>query len=71
MARPVLPESKRKVEIVRFRVTEGELKTLELMAGQQRGTVSDVLRELVTEGAKLRGVLPTDEERRREGVILA
>lgn len=62
-------ESNRKLAAVHARLTESEYKSLELMAGQEKRKISDMLRALIVEGARKRAILPTEAEMRREGVV--
>lgn len=55
---------------VHARMTESEYKSLELMAGQERRNLSDMIRALIVEGARKRAILPSEEELYREGVPL-
>ena len=54
---------------VHARLTESEYKSLELMAGQERRNISDMVRTLIVEGARKRAILPTEAGLWREGVI--
>lgn len=61
MNRKKLDNSQKRAAI-HARMTESELKTLELMAGQERRNVSDMVRALIVEGTRNRAVLPTEYE---------
>jgi len=58
----------RKQAAVHARITELEYKSLELMAGQERRNISDMIRLLIREGAQKRAILPTEAELKIEGV---
>lgn len=53
-----------------LRLYELDLKALELMAGAAGLTVSEMARLAIREAAQARGIMPTAEESRREGVIV-
>lgn len=61
-------KSRGKRATVHARITESERRSLELLAGQERVNISDMLRALIVEGARRRGILPTHAENWREGI---
>ena len=54
--------------LLNIRLTEGERQTFKLLASVRRSNISRMLRTLVIEEAQRSGVLPTEEELRKEGV---
>lgn len=60
----------RKQAAVHARITELEYKSLELMAGQERRNLSDMIRALIVEGARRRAILPSEDDLLREGIPL-
>lgn len=55
---------------IAVRMYDLDLKALELMAGAAGLTVSEMARVAIREAAQARGIMPTAEESRREGVIV-
>lgn len=55
-----------RTDVVRVRCRPEERKALELVALMERRNLSEMLRELVREGARERGLWPPDEARLAE-----
>jgi hypothetical protein len=62
------PDHERKSELIGLRLRVRDRRLLELMAHRDQVGNQTMLIQLIDEGARARGLLPSEEELKREGV---